>query len=88
MWREAQGKDGDWYDSTFSSAHPVILYLHGNAGTRGGDHRVQLYKVNTSNRQLLIINTNHPDELSLFLVENHDLRSGRADLHPACFTLS
>lgn len=45
MWRAAQGKDGDWYDSTFSSAHPVILYLHGNAGTRGGDHRVQLYKV-------------------------------------------
>ncbi|CAN9500204.1 unnamed protein product [Ophioblennius macclurei] len=45
MWREAQGKHADWYDSTFSSAHPIILYLHGNAGTRGGDHRVQLYKV-------------------------------------------
>ncbi|CAG05097.1 unnamed protein product, partial [Tetraodon nigroviridis] len=48
MWREAQGKKGDWYDSMFSSAHPVILYLHGNAGTRGGDHRVQLYKVLSS----------------------------------------
>ncbi|KAM9364397.1 lysophosphatidylserine lipase ABHD12 isoform 2-T2 [Pholidichthys leucotaenia] len=48
MWREAQGKDGDWYESTLSSAHPVILYLHGNAGTRGGDHRVQLYKVLSS----------------------------------------
>uniref|UniRef100_A0A4W6F0U3 Lysophosphatidylserine lipase ABHD12 n=1 Tax=Lates calcarifer TaxID=8187 RepID=A0A4W6F0U3_LATCA len=47
MWREAQGKDGDWYDSTLSST-PVILYLHGNAGTRGGDHRVQLYKVLSS----------------------------------------
>ncbi|XP_029284303.1 lysophosphatidylserine lipase ABHD12 isoform X2 [Cottoperca gobio] len=45
MWRDAQGKPGDWYDSTLSSAHSVILYLHGNAGTRGGDHRVQLYKV-------------------------------------------
>uniref|UniRef100_A0A3Q2DQ07 Abhydrolase domain containing 12, lysophospholipase n=1 Tax=Cyprinodon variegatus TaxID=28743 RepID=A0A3Q2DQ07_CYPVA len=45
MWREAQGKDGRWYDSTLNSARPVILYLHGNAGTRGGDHRVQLYKV-------------------------------------------
>uniref|UniRef100_A0A7N9AUS8 Lysophosphatidylserine lipase ABHD12 n=1 Tax=Mastacembelus armatus TaxID=205130 RepID=A0A7N9AUS8_9TELE len=33
MWREAQGKGGDWYDSTLSSTHPVILYLHGNAGT-------------------------------------------------------
>ncbi|KAF6732011.1 Monoacylglycerol lipase ABHD12 [Oryzias melastigma] len=48
MWREAQGKDGAWYLSTLSSAHPVILYLHGNAGTRGGDHRVQLYKVLSS----------------------------------------
>ncbi|CAK6979814.1 lysophosphatidylserine lipase ABHD12 [Scomber scombrus] len=48
MWREAQGKQGDWFDATLSSAHPVILYLHGNAGTRGGDHRVQLYKVLSS----------------------------------------
>uniref|UniRef100_A0A669DNH5 Abhydrolase domain containing 12, lysophospholipase n=1 Tax=Oreochromis niloticus TaxID=8128 RepID=A0A669DNH5_ORENI len=48
MWREAQGKEGDWYESKFSSSHPVILYLHGNAGTRGGDHRVQLYKVLSS----------------------------------------
>ncbi|KAM4599503.1 lysophosphatidylserine lipase ABHD12 isoform 1-T1 [Fundulus diaphanus] len=46
MWREAQGKDGRWYESTLNSAHPIVLYLHGNAGTRGGDHRVQLYKVN------------------------------------------
>uniref|UniRef100_A0A8C5H9S3 Lysophosphatidylserine lipase ABHD12 n=1 Tax=Gouania willdenowi TaxID=441366 RepID=A0A8C5H9S3_GOUWI len=45
MWRAAQDKGGDWFESTLSSTHPVILYLHGNAGTRGGDHRVQLYKV-------------------------------------------
>uniref|UniRef100_A0A672HXU1 Abhydrolase domain containing 12 n=1 Tax=Salarias fasciatus TaxID=181472 RepID=A0A672HXU1_SALFA len=50
MWRDAQGKHAEWYDSTFSSAHPVILYLHGNAGTRGGDHRVQLYKVGHHHR--------------------------------------
>uniref|UniRef100_A0AAY5EIF0 Uncharacterized protein n=1 Tax=Electrophorus electricus TaxID=8005 RepID=A0AAY5EIF0_ELEEL len=45
LWKEAQGKGGDWYESTLHSTHPVMLYLHGNAGTRGGDHRVQLYKV-------------------------------------------
>ncbi|TRY60489.1 hypothetical protein DNTS_028918 [Danionella cerebrum] len=48
MWREAQAKDAEWYDKSFQSSHPVILYLHGNAGTRGGDHRVQLYKVLSS----------------------------------------
>ncbi|KAM9726516.1 lysophosphatidylserine lipase ABHD12-like isoform 2-T2 [Menidia menidia] len=45
LWREAQGRDGSWFQASLGSAHPVILYLHGNAGTRGGDHRVQLYKV-------------------------------------------
>ncbi|XP_056332753.1 lysophosphatidylserine lipase ABHD12 [Danio aesculapii] len=48
MWREAQAKDAEWYEKSFQSSHPVILYLHGNAGTRGGDHRVQLYKVLSS----------------------------------------
>ncbi|KAK6328792.1 hypothetical protein J4Q44_G00007700 [Coregonus suidteri] len=45
MWKEAQGKDREWYESTLKSPYPVMLYLHGNAGTKGGDHRVQLYKV-------------------------------------------
>ncbi|KAK7878356.1 hypothetical protein WMY93_031073 [Mugilogobius chulae] len=48
LWREAQDKDGLWFESSLKSAKSVILYLHGNAGTRGGDHRVQLYKVLSS----------------------------------------
>ncbi|XP_061823435.1 lysophosphatidylserine lipase ABHD12 [Nerophis lumbriciformis] len=48
MWRDAEDKPGEWFDSTLTSAHPAILYLHGNAGTRGGDHRVELYKVLSS----------------------------------------
>lgn len=48
MWKEAQDKSVRWFESTLSSAQSVILYLHGNAGTRGGDHRVQLYKVLSS----------------------------------------
>ncbi|KAB5562014.1 hypothetical protein PHYPO_G00013100 [Pangasianodon hypophthalmus] len=48
LWKEAQGKEGNWYESKLQSSHPVMLYLHGNAGTRGGDHRVQLYKVLSS----------------------------------------
>ncbi|XP_015218262.2 lysophosphatidylserine lipase ABHD12 isoform X1 [Lepisosteus oculatus] len=48
LWKDAQGKDQAWYESTLESSHPAMLYLHGNAGTRGGDHRVQLYKVLSS----------------------------------------
>ncbi|XP_006903251.1 PREDICTED: monoacylglycerol lipase ABHD12-like [Elephantulus edwardii] len=47
-WKNAQGKDQMWYEDALASNHPVILYLHGNAGTRGGDHRVELYKVLSS----------------------------------------
>uniref|UniRef100_A0A8C5MVD6 Lysophosphatidylserine lipase ABHD12 n=1 Tax=Leptobrachium leishanense TaxID=445787 RepID=A0A8C5MVD6_9ANUR len=48
IWKDAQGKDQAWYEEIMSTNYPVILYLHGNAGTRGGDHRVQLYKVKLS----------------------------------------
>ncbi|KAF3824583.1 hypothetical protein GH733_009917 [Mirounga leonina] len=47
-WKDAQGKDQMWYEDTLASSRPIILYLHGNAGTRGGDHRVELYKVLSS----------------------------------------
>nr|XP_042708674.1 lysophosphatidylserine lipase ABHD12 isoform X2 [Chrysemys picta bellii] len=48
LWKDAQGKGQPWYEDTLGSNYPVILYLHGNAGTRGGDHRVELYKVLSS----------------------------------------
>lgn len=34
LWKDAQGQDLQWFEGTFQSSHPVILYLHGNAGTR------------------------------------------------------
>ncbi|KAI1240457.1 hypothetical protein IHE44_0008880 [Lamprotornis superbus] len=48
LWKSARGKDQLWFEEALGSSHPVILYLHGNAGTRGGDHRVELYKVLSS----------------------------------------
>lgn len=33
------------YISLLQDGHPIILYLHGNAGTRAAWHRVQLYKI-------------------------------------------
>jgi len=41
--------DVDLFSKLLSEGQaPVILYLHGNAGTRAGWHRIQLYKVLTS----------------------------------------
>ncbi|NWS77168.1 ABD12 lipase, partial [Crotophaga sulcirostris] len=31
---EAQGKDQRWYEEVLADAHPIIIYLHGNGGTR------------------------------------------------------
>ncbi|XP_039699479.1 lysophosphatidylserine lipase ABHD12 isoform X3 [Pteropus medius] len=33
-WKTAQGKDQMWYEDALASSYPIILYLHGNAGTR------------------------------------------------------
>ncbi|KAI1237449.1 hypothetical protein IHE44_0013522, partial [Lamprotornis superbus] len=41
---EAQGKDQRWYEEALGDAHPVIIYLHGNGGTRAASHRVQFLK--------------------------------------------
>ncbi|XP_069463925.1 lysophosphatidylserine lipase ABHD12-like isoform X2 [Ambystoma mexicanum] len=48
LWKDAQGKDQPWYEETLAQNYPVILYLHGNSGTRGVDHRVEMYKVLSS----------------------------------------
>uniref|UniRef100_A0A8C4Q6T0 Serine aminopeptidase S33 domain-containing protein n=1 Tax=Eptatretus burgeri TaxID=7764 RepID=A0A8C4Q6T0_EPTBU len=44
LWREAKGKDQPWYEESLHNGNSVILYLHGNAGTRASKHRVDLYK--------------------------------------------
>ncbi|NWX93658.1 ABD12 lipase, partial [Nothoprocta ornata] len=31
---EARGKDSAWFEAALGDAHPVIIYLHGNGGTR------------------------------------------------------
>ncbi|XP_052770174.1 lysophosphatidylserine lipase ABHD12-like [Mya arenaria] len=35
----------DKYEALLNDSHPVVLYLHGNSGTRAGWHRVGLYRV-------------------------------------------
>lgn len=37
--------DQDWYESQLKDGKPVILYMHGNSGSRAAAHRIELYKV-------------------------------------------
>ncbi|KAM9381008.1 protein ABHD12B [Phaethornis superciliosus] len=41
---EAQGKDQRWYEEALGDTHPIIIYLHGNGGTRAASHRIQFLK--------------------------------------------
>ncbi|KAG7462811.1 hypothetical protein MATL_G00188710 [Megalops atlanticus] len=38
-WKEAQGKDLAWYQESLKDGAPVIIYLHGNGGTRSMKNR-------------------------------------------------
>jgi len=39
------GETKEFFEDKLKNGLPVILYAHGNSGTRGGKHRVQLYQV-------------------------------------------
>lgn len=45
QWEEAAGRGPDWYQETLGDGRPVIIYLHGNVGTRAINHRVELAKL-------------------------------------------
>ncbi|XP_042357316.1 lysophosphatidylserine lipase ABHD12-like [Plectropomus leopardus] len=45
QWEEAAGRSPEWYWETLGDGHPVIIYLHGNTGTRAINHRVELVKI-------------------------------------------
>ncbi|NP_001133986.1 lysophosphatidylserine lipase ABHD12 [Salmo salar] len=40
QWKEAQGKDLEWYQDSLGAGNPIFIYLHGNGGTRAASHRV------------------------------------------------
>ncbi|XP_044292439.1 protein ABHD12B isoform X2 [Varanus komodoensis] len=44
-WKESEGKDLSWHEEALSDANPIIIYLHGNGGTRATSHRVKFIKV-------------------------------------------
>ena len=34
-----------WYESQLSGGSPIVIYLHGNTGSRAREHRLHLYEV-------------------------------------------
>jgi len=42
---EGQNKSQNWFDKSLSNGQTIILYLHGNTGSRAREHRIELYKV-------------------------------------------
>ena len=43
-YHEVEHISGNDFEQALSDGSPVLLYLHGNTGTRGNAHRVSLYK--------------------------------------------
>uniref|UniRef100_A0A671RUX1 AB hydrolase-1 domain-containing protein n=1 Tax=Sinocyclocheilus anshuiensis TaxID=1608454 RepID=A0A671RUX1_9TELE len=44
-WKEAQGKDLDWYEKALGDGSPIFIYLHGNGGNRSAPHRIGIADV-------------------------------------------
>lgn len=42
---QAEGRGPGWQGESLGDGHPVIIYLHGNVGHRGLNHRVNLMKI-------------------------------------------
>lgn len=45
QWEEAPEREPEWYSEALGDGHPIIIYLHGNMGTRAIKHRVELMKI-------------------------------------------
>lgn len=41
----SKNQNATWFEKSLSGGQPIILYLHGNTGSRAREHRVELYKI-------------------------------------------
>nr|XP_028577467.1 protein ABHD12B [Podarcis muralis] len=70
MREEAEGKGPSWYEEALADDNPIIIYLHGNGGTRAASHRVRFAKaMSDSGFHVLAVDyrgyadsTGHPSE--------------------------
>ncbi|KAG9275521.1 monoacylglycerol lipase ABHD12-like [Astyanax mexicanus] len=47
-WKEAQGKDLEWYEKSLGDGSPVFIYLHGNTNNRAAPHRIGVANILSS----------------------------------------
>ena len=40
---ETEAANESFYEESLSHGEPIILYMHGNSGSRGSAHRLELY---------------------------------------------
>lgn len=45
QWEEAAGKGPEWYRETLKDGNPVIIYLHGNLGTRWDESSIEVLEL-------------------------------------------
>lgn len=43
--KEISEEQEAWFEGSLKNDQPIILYLHGNKGSRGESHRVELYRI-------------------------------------------
>ena len=44
--KKSEKEKKDWFETSLSNGPaPIVLYLHGNTGSRAREHRIELYKV-------------------------------------------
>lgn len=39
------GKSTEWFEERMRDGNPIIIYMHGNTGSRAREHRIHLYRV-------------------------------------------
>jgi len=40
---QSKDKDREWYEKQLSDGSPIVMYMHGNTGSRAREHRLNLY---------------------------------------------
>ena len=67
---ETEAANESFYESSLSHGEPVILYMHGNSGSRGSSHRVELYTL-LRNLNYHVIAFDYRSEYTMYSFLNH-----------------